>query len=95
MAELARALEDGGVVDEFTSNVDRQLAKVVSRNVMAYVRKKGLKGLVFATCHDDFVPWLQPDWVFSTQTHELLVLEPREALPPLPTAGRSELGNIR
>ena len=28
----------------------------------------GAAGLVLATCHDDFVPWLQPDWVFSTQT---------------------------
>jgi ABC-type ATPase with predicted acetyltransferase domain len=95
MAELARALENGGVVDEFTSKVDRHLAKAVSRNLMEYVRKKGLRGLVFATCHDDFVPWLQPDWVFSTQTHELVVLEPLVCLPPLPSADASALGKIR
>ena len=50
----------------------------------------GIAGLVLATCHDDFVPWLQPDWVFSTQTHELAILTP---LPPpkvpLPTSSAS------
>jgi len=85
-AELARALKDGGVVDEFTSFVDRHFARVVSRDVMTYVRTKGIKGLVFATCHDDFVPWLQPDWVYSTQTQELVVLRPKNVLPAIPPA---------
>ena len=89
-AELARALSNSGVVDEFTSNVDRHLAKQVARDVMTYVRKKGLRRLVFATCHDDFVPWLQPDWVYSTQTQELLVLRPKDCLPSLPEA--SDIG---
>ena len=85
-AELARALQTGGVVDEFTSNVDRHLAKQVSRDVMTYVRKQGITRLVFATCHDDFVPWLQPDWIYSTQTQELVLLRPKDPLPALPAA---------
>jgi GNAT superfamily N-acetyltransferase len=85
-AECARSLQDGGVVDEFTSNVDRHLAKVVARSVGQYVRAKNIKGLVFATCHEDFIPWLRVDWVYSTQTQELLILKPCSppALPEQP-----------
>ena len=52
----------------------RHLAKTLAVAVRNYVNDKKLEGLVFATCHDDFVPWLQPDWVFSTQTKELAIL---------------------
>lgn len=83
-ADLARCLCNGGVVDEFTSNIDRHLAIVVSSKVGVYVKENGIKGLVLATCHDDFVPWLQPDWVYSTQTHELLVLDNTQKPPSLP-----------
>lgn len=53
---------------------DRHLAKTLAASVRRYVNEKELSGLVFATCHDDFIPWLQPDWVFSTQTKELAIL---------------------
>jgi hypothetical protein len=58
----------------------RFLAKTLAASVKKYVEDKKITGLVFATCHDDFVPWLQPDWVFSTQTQELVTLTPSE--PP-------------
>ena len=65
-ADLARRLVDGAVIDEFTSVVDRNVAKSCSYATSRYVRKEGLKNIVFATCHYDIVEWLQPDWVFDT-----------------------------
>lgn len=51
-------------IDEFTSLVDRQVAKIASHCVQKYARKNGKK-IVAATCHYDVEDWLQPDWVFD------------------------------
>jgi ABC-type Mn2+/Zn2+ transport system ATPase subunit len=65
--ELARlALEKDFVVyDEFTSLVDRDVAKSMSNSVQKLFRKTNKK-LVAVTCHHDILEWLQPDWVFDT-----------------------------
>jgi ABC-type ATPase involved in cell division/GNAT superfamily N-acetyltransferase len=66
-ASMARALADTDdlvVVDEFTSVVDRQVAKVASHAVQKAVRRAG-RQLVAVTCHYDVVDWLQPDWVYD------------------------------
>lgn len=55
------------VVDEFTSVVDRQVAKVASHAVQKYVRRSK-KQLVAVTCHYDVIDWLQPDWVLDMAT---------------------------
>jgi ABC-type lipoprotein export system ATPase subunit len=68
--DLARRLLEGGdlvVIDEFTSVVDRQVAKVGSHAVQKYVRKTKKK-FVAVTCHYDVVDWLQPDWVLDMAT---------------------------
>jgi len=52
------------VVDEFTSVVDRSVAKTASHCVQKYVRKTG-KQFVAISCHDDIVEWLQPDWIIE------------------------------
>lgn len=57
------------VVDEFSSVVDRQVAKIASNSVQKYVRRKG-KQFVAITCHYDVIDWLQPDWVFEPSTCE-------------------------
>lgn len=65
--EMARRiLESTGqvLVDEFTSVVDRQVARSVSWAVQKHVRKKGIR-LVAATCHYDVIDWLNPDWVLD------------------------------
>lgn len=66
-ASLARALADTErdpvVMDEFTSTVDRNVAKVGSHAVAKAVRKRGQK-FVAVTCHFDVTDWLQPDWVY-------------------------------
>lgn len=67
-ASVARALADAGqglvVVDEFTSVVDRQVAKVASHTVQKMVRRAE-RQLVAVTCHYDVIDWLQPDWVYD------------------------------
>lgn len=62
---LARAiLDDGDIVaiDEFTSVVDRRVARVASAALSKSVRRNRRK-IVAVTCHDDVEDWLQPDWV--------------------------------
>ena len=69
-ADVARAVvESKGLVvmDEFTSVVDRQVAKVASHTTQKMVRA-GSSQFVAATCHYDVEEWLQPDWVFDTST---------------------------
>jgi ABC-type ATPase involved in cell division len=66
-ASMARALADTDdlvVVDEFTSVIDRQVAKVASHAVQKVVRRAG-RQLVAVTCHYDVVDWLQPDWIYD------------------------------
>ena len=61
-----RILEDDDpiVIDEFTSVVDRQVAKVVSHSTQKAIRKLNRK-LIVLSCHYDIEDWLQPDWVFE------------------------------
>ena len=65
--ELARRLieattDEPIVLDEFTSVVDRQVAKIGSHAVQRWVRANS-RQLVVATCHTDVEEWLRPDWV--------------------------------
>ena len=53
------------VVDEFTSVVDRQIAKVGAA-AFAKSWKRGSGKIVLLSCHYDIVEWLQPDWVYDT-----------------------------
>jgi ABC-type lipoprotein export system ATPase subunit/GNAT superfamily N-acetyltransferase len=65
--ELARRLiepRDVIVMDEFTSVVDRQVAKIGAHAVAKHVRREGRR-FIAATCHHDVIDWLQPDWVLE------------------------------
>lgn len=67
--DLARALlRDTPLVvfDEFTSVVDRTVAKIGSAAVAKALRTgKIAKRFVAVTCHYDIVEWLEPDWVLD------------------------------
>ena len=54
------------LIDEYTSVVNRDVAKAMSFALQKYVRKKGLK-IILASCHYDIVEWLMPDWLCSPQ----------------------------
>ena len=66
-ADLARAmLETDGllVFDEFTSVVDRTVAKVGAFAAQKFIRKMK-RQFVAVTCHYDVAEWLEPDWVYD------------------------------
>ena len=70
--DIARALSlDQSLIvfDEFTSVVDREIAKVSAFAISKAVRRSKKK-FIAVTCHYDVVDWLQPDWVFCTDTIE-------------------------
>lgn len=57
------------VVDEFTSVIDRQIAKIGSQAFQKAWRRGNPKGkVVLLTPHYDILEWLQPDWVIDTKT---------------------------
>lgn len=65
--EIARKiLESNGlvVVDEFTSVVDRNVAKITSSAVAKFIRRAE-KQFVAISCHYDVLDWLEPDWVYE------------------------------
>jgi ABC-type thiamine transport system ATPase subunit len=73
--DLARALlSDSPIIafDEFTSVVDRTVAKVGSAAVARAVRKGKLaKRFVAVTCHYDVLEWLEADWVLDMASSRL------------------------
>lgn len=64
-ASTARKIKNNAVIDEFTSVVDRNVAKSCSTSLSKYIRKRDIKGVVLATCHKDILEWLEPDWVID------------------------------
>jgi len=78
-ADLARQLYDGAIIDEFTSVVDRTVAKATSNTFQKYVRTNSVHNIVLASCHRDIIPWLQPDWIIDTDAG-MFCIRPRECL---------------
>ena len=68
--DIARALlceKQLVVFDEFTSVVDREVAQVASYAISKAVKRTS-KQFIAVTCHYDVVDWLEPDWIFYTDT---------------------------
>jgi ABC-type ATPase with predicted acetyltransferase domain len=66
--DIARALclkQHLIVFDEFTSVVDREIAKVTAFAISKSVRRTS-KRFIAVTCHYDVLDWLEPDWAFCT-----------------------------
>lgn len=66
--DLARAILSQNktvVFDEFTSVVDREVAKTCSIAVQKEIRRRG-KQFIAVSCHKDIVEYLSPDWVYDT-----------------------------
>lgn len=67
-AGLARLVCDApprAVVDEFTSVVDRQIAKF---GALAFQKawRRTTGQAVLLSCHYDIIDWVEPDWIFDT-----------------------------
>ena len=67
--------------DEFTSVVDRNVARVASAAVSRGIRREAIRcRFVAVTCHYDVTPWLEPDWVIDMATSQFT----RRCLPRPP-----------
>lgn len=55
------------VVDEYTSVVDRQVARIVAHQTQKWVRANGRR-FIAVSCHSDIIEWLQPDWILEPAT---------------------------
>lgn len=68
LAYIIAKANDGDVIliDEFTSVVDRDVAKAMSFALQKFIRRTKKK-IVLASCHYDIIEWLNPDWVYSPQ----------------------------
>lgn len=85
--DLARRLAESKpgdtiLVDEFTSVVDRQVAKIGANAVQKWVRRAGDRRFVAVSCHADIIDWLQPDWIINPaeRTFEWRSVQPRPRL---------------
>lgn len=68
LAYLVASAKHGEVilVDEYTSVVDRDVAKAMSFALQKYIRREN-KRIIVASCHYDILEWLMPDWTCSPQ----------------------------
>ena len=73
--DLARAMlsagDSGGVLafDEFTSVVDRNVARIASAAIARGIKRGRIScRFVAVTCHYDVAEWLEPDWVIDMAT---------------------------
>lgn len=69
LARLICEKPQTAVVDEFTSVIDRQVAKIGAHAFQKAWRRENQDGkVVLLTPHYDVIEWLQPDWVIDTKT---------------------------
>jgi energy-coupling factor transporter ATP-binding protein EcfA2 len=68
MAYIIASAKQGDVIliDEFTSVVDRDVAKSMSYALQKYIRLHNIK-IIIASCHYDILEWLMPNWVCNPQ----------------------------
>lgn len=62
---VAKAKENDVIlIDEYTSVVDRDVARAMSNALQKYIRREKKK-IILASCHFDIMDWLNPDWIYS------------------------------
>lgn len=64
LARLVCERPELAVVDEFTSVIDRQIAKIGAQALQKTWRR-GAGKIVLLSCHYDIIEWLQPDWCYD------------------------------
>ncbi len=85
-ATIARALAERPelvVIDEFTSVVDRTVARIGSAAIAKAVRRRAGQQFVAVSCHYDVVEWLDPDWIYEPATNGFQWRLERRGRPPI------------
>lgn len=73
-AEAAIAMTNNAditAIDEWTSVVDRTVAKVMSHCVQKFARKNAKK-VILLSCHYDVAEWLDPDWIIDCNSAKFI-----------------------
>lgn len=69
--QMAKQGSEEIVIDEWTSVVDRTVAKVMSHCIQKHARKTN-KQIILLSCHYDVLEWLNPDWVIDANKQEYI-----------------------
>lgn len=64
-ADIALNLESNVIFDEFTSTIDRNVAKGCCNGIQKYIRNNNLNHIIMCSCHKDYIPYLKPDIVID------------------------------
>lgn len=67
--QIANSDENIILIDEWTSVVDRTIAKIMSNSVQKFARKFKKK-IVLISCHYDIIDWVSPDWLLDCNKQE-------------------------
>tara|TARA_R100000278_G_C5476538_1_gene166617 strand:+ start:704 stop:1816 length:1113 start_codon:yes stop_codon:yes gene_type:complete len=59
-------------IDEWTSVVDRTVAKAMSLCLYKYAKKHNKK-IILCSCHNDIIEWLKPDWMIDCNLQKFLL----------------------
>jgi len=91
--DIARAILSKKVLivfDEFTSTINREVAKIGSYAVSKTVRRMK-KQFIAVTCHEDIIEWLEPDWTFCTNNFSFFLAENTKG-PRLRSTSMKQIG---
>lgn len=59
-------------IDEWTSVVDRTVAKAMSKCLYNYAKKTNKK-VILCSCHIDIIEWLKPDWMIDCNKQKFIL----------------------
>ena len=62
------------IFDEFTSVVNREVAKTGSYAISKAIRRMDKK-FIAVGCHSDIIEWLEPDWIYNTDEQRFFFVQ--------------------
>jgi len=75
---MSKSIENEVVlIDEWTSVVDRQVAKIMSHSLQKFARRYKKK-IIVCSCHYDIGEWLNPDWVLDCNAQNFVKHEAKK-----------------
>jgi ABC-type ATPase with predicted acetyltransferase domain len=95
-AEAALLMTSGNeivMIDEWTSVVDRTVAKAMSHCVQKFARANG-KRIILLSCHYDIIEWVKPDWVIDCNKQEFSLPQSDAFFLPNANAWNSASGKL-
>lgn len=70
-ANVALSLDNYTLYDEFTSTIDRNVAKSTAKGLSKLIERENLHHIVLCSCHNDYIPFLDPDIVIDTDEEKI------------------------